>query len=432
MKLFKHQQEIISQDPHYAGLFLGTGSGKTRVALCLAEGSTLVIAPKTQVEDKNWERELQQIEFEKTGGFPSTNISLGPLKVVSKDWFRVHHEELPIFDTVIGDEAHTLLGVTPNTRSRKRVEIPRASQTFEALEAYLERTKPKRLYLCTATIMRSPMTVWAAYKLLRPEFASQDRMNGYFSFRHKFYHRLSMESWREVYAPNTDSNSKNELARLVRELGYVGRLEDFFDVPAQTFKTEYVELTAAQKERLKTIKLEFPEPIVLLGKRHQIENGVLAGDRFNPQEEFANAKLEKILDYALEFPRMIVFAKYTQQIGQIRDAVVKTGKQVFVLTGDTKDRGALIAAATITPEYVFIAQAQISAGWQLPECPVMVFASRTYSWVDYDQAIGRIQRAHNIKKNLYINLVTKGGVDAAVDKSLINKQDFNERIYLNL
>jgi predicted helicase len=77
-------------------------------------------------------------------------------------------------------------------------------------------------------------------------------------------------------------------------------------------------------------------------------------------------------------------------------------------------------------------QAQISAGWELPECPVMVFASRTYSWVDYEQAIGRIQRVNNIKKNLYINLVVKGGVDEAIDKSLLNKKDFSERVYLGI
>jgi hypothetical protein len=59
----------------------------------------------------------------------------------------------------------------------------------------------------------------------------------------------------------------------------------------------------------------------------------------------------------------------------------------------------------------------------------MIFASRTYSFVDYDQALGRIQRVNNIKHNLYISLVVKDGVDEAVDKALAGKQDFNERLY---
>ena len=43
-------------------LFLGTG--KTRTALCLAEGNTLVICPKQQREDKTWERENEKWETE--------------------------------------------------------------------------------------------------------------------------------------------------------------------------------------------------------------------------------------------------------------------------------------------------------------------------------------------------------------------------------
>ena len=126
---------------------------------------------------------------------------------------------------------------------------------------------------------------------------------------------------------------------------------------------------------------------------------------------------------------MVVFAKYRAQIEQIRSECDGAGYKTLVLTGDTKDRGTLLAEANKAPECIFIAQAQISAGWELPEYPVMIFASRTYSFVDYDQALGRIQRANNIKKNLYINLVVRNGIDEAVDEALENKQDFHERIF---
>lgn len=408
-KLYEHQQNIINADPKYTGLFLGTGSGKTLTALLLARGKTLVICPKTQKEDRNWEREAQK-----------NKLSID-LTVMSKETFRRDAGKLPRFDTVIVDEAHTCLGVTPNTRQRKKVIIPRASQTFEALEAYIALHRPARLYLCTATIMRSPMTVWAAAKLLGKDW-------DFYQFRHTFYVKLPMPG-REVYTVKKDTETKDRLAAAVRKLGFVGRLEEYFDVPDQTYKTINIELTDEQKRRIKDMKLEYPEPIVRVGKIHQIENGVLAGDEFTAPETFKNGKIDAILDLAEEFPRMVVFAKYTAQIEAIQAALTEAGFATWTLTGSTKDREGVIRQAGEL-DGILIVQAQISAGWEVPRTPVMVFASRTYSFVDYDQAIGRIQRANNIKKNLYINLVVPGGVDESVDMCISQKQDFNERIYV--
>lgn len=426
LNLYEHQQRIIDEDPRICGLWLGTGSGKTRIALNLARGSTLVICPKTQRDDRNWERELNTIKN-------PNDISL---TVISKEEFRRDALTLPRFQTVIVDEAHTCLGVTPNTRQRKRVTIPRASQLFEALDWYVETHRPDRLYLCTATIIKSPMTVWGAMKVLG-FLKNRTTMQNFNDFRDVYYTLLPMPG-REVYVPRRDSETKDKLAAIVRKLGYTGRLEDYFDVPNQIFRTIHIELTTKQKARIKELPFEYPDPIVLLGKKLQIENGVLAGDEFNEVEEFDNGKIEKILELAEEFPKMVIFAKYTAQINQIWAAFRDAGYSVappelFLLTGQTNDRGRVLELANAAKgRAIFIAQAQISAGWELPDYPTMVFASRTYSYVDYAQALGRIQRANNIKKNLYINLVVRDGVDEAVDRSLINKQDFDARIYLNI
>ena len=432
MKLYDHQQKIIDADPKRCGLFMGTGSGKTRVALLLARGKTLVIAPKTQVEDGNWEREYITLLAEKN--INNAEKLVGKyrgefdLTVISKETFRRDHATLPAFDTIIVDEAHTCLGVTPNTCQRKKVTYPKTSQLFEALQTYLERTQPERLYLCTATIMKSPMTVWAAHALLTSFNARQEAFPSWFLFRSKFYTKLPMPG-RDVWVAKRDVYSKEALAKMVKKIGYVGRLEEYFDVPEQTFITKYIDLTAAQKARLKELPMEFPDPIVLIGKRHQVENGVLAGNEFVDGEVFDNGKIEKILELAEEFPRMVVFCKYRAQLAAIDEALSAKGYRTAILHGDIQDRGGLIAYANKQTECVFIAQAQISAGWELPEYPVMVFASRTYSYVDYVQAIGRIHRANHLKKNLYINLVVRGGVDEAVDRALTNKQSFDERLY---
>ena len=408
--LYKHQIDIIAENRPKTGLWLGTGAGKTLIALLLARGKTLVICPKTQKEDKNWERECQK-----------NNLKID-LTVISKETFRRDAHSLPVYETVIVDECHTSLGVTPNIRWKNKKPIPKTSQIFEALKQYLERTKPERLYLCTATIIRSPMTVWGAGKLLGRDW-------NWYKWRDTFYTKIPIPQ-HEVWIPKTDNSTKNRLAGIVLTIGYTGQLSDYFDVPDQTYKTEFVELIAKQKKRIKELPLEYPDPIVLVGKKHQVENGVLLGNEFIKTEIFDNAKIDRLVDYALEFPRMIVFAKYIAQIEQIALAMRNIGKKVFILTGEVKERGNVIFEANSCDNYVFIAQSQISSGWELPDCPVMIFASMSYSVVDRIQSEGRILRANKLKKNLYITLVVKGGVDEHVKKCIDNKQDFHERMYI--
>ncbi len=412
MTLFHHQAQIIDDNPQKCGLFLGTGSGKTRVALALARGKTLVVCPKTQKEDRNWERELAKL-----------GLKLD-LTVISKERFRRDSTLLGKFDTVIVDEAETCLGVTPNTRQRKRVTIPKASQLFEALEAFLERTSPKRLYLCTATITRTPMVVWAAGKLLGKTW-------DFYKFRDFFYFRLPMPG-REVWSMKGTEECKDKLAELVRGLGYVGRLEDWFDVPDQTYKNDFVELTEQQKRRIKELRIEYPDPIVALGKRLQVENGVLTGDEYASSERYSNEKMDRILRYAEEFPRLIIWAKYTGQIQYYYEELAKKKYNVHLLTGDTKNRDQLFQNLASSSNAILIANTKISAGWEWKECPVMIFASREYSIADYIQAQGRIQRTDAIKKNLYINLIVRDHVDEAVHNCLLMKNDFSERIYLKV
>lgn len=424
MKHYVHQQKIISEDPLKTGLWLGTGSGKTRIALMLARGRTLVIAPKTQVEDRNWEREHQQLIFNSQQSnvyYPIENVDI---TVISKETFRRDGHNLAAYETVIVDETHTCLGVTPNVRWIKKQAIPKTSLLFEELQKYIVRTSPSRIYLCTATIDRSPMTVWGAATILGYNW-------NWYKFRDTFYVKLPMPG-REVWTPKKDNETKNRLAKAVQKIGYTGRLSDYFDVPEQTYKTDYIELSSQQKDWLKLLPLQFPDPLVLLGKKHQVENGILNGDQFNPHHYFDNGKIDKILDYAHEFPQMVVFAKYLGQIEQIATALRGISKKVYVLSGDTKDRGTMISVANNNPDCVFIAQVQISAGYELPNFPVMIFASSSYSVVDRIQGEGRILRANALKKNLYIDLVVRGGIDEAVYKSIKDKKDFNERIYLNL
>jgi hypothetical protein len=410
IELFQHQREIIKDDRTKTGLFLGTGSGKTLTALSLAEGKTLVIAPKTVRDDETWQKDKNKLGKDLE------------LTVISKEDFRLGKYPNKQWDTIIGDEAHFLSGVLPDTRQKHYKPIPKTSQVFEKLYKFIREKQPKRFYLLTATPTRSAMCVWGLAVLLGHKL-------DFFEFRDRFYVRIK-KGYREFFMPKKDKATKELLGTMVRKIGYTGRLEDYTDVPPQTYKRHNVELTREQVKRLSEIETEFPDPLVQITKRHQIENGVLSGDEFSPPEFIKDNKIEVIKDYAIQFPKFVVFARYTRQIEKIKDAL-KDDYKVLTLTGATKNRQDVLYEANNSPECIIIIQSQISAGYELGTFPVMIFASLDYSVVNRIQSIGRIQRINNVKKNLYITLVAKGGIDEAVYQSIENKEDFAEHIYLD-
>ncbi len=410
--LYKHQQDIVDTDPKKCGLFLGTGSGKTRTALALARGKTLIIAPKTTRDDKTWERNLATFSF--VG--KSTIIH-----VISKETFRRDWEKLPYYNTLIGDEIHTMCGISPVFKWVNKKPVPKTSQLFDAMYGYIQKHNPERLYLLTATPVRNPLAVFALMCLL-----GKKTLDSFESFRRTFYVPVNMNH-REIYVAKKDTESQDKLGALVQSMGYTGRLSDFADVPEQTHRVVNVPLTKEQQAKLKELPIDFPDPLVLVGKRHQVEQGVLKGNEYEASQTFPTGKLEVIEDLYEEFGKVLVFAKYTEQI-HIISANFNGVVPIFILDGNTKDRGEVIKQAELSDKCIVIAQASVSAGYELPSFRCTVYASQSYSYVDYAQSLGRTLRINNLQKNLYVYLLS-GDVDRAVYKALENKGDFQEATY---
>lgn len=419
MELYDHQKNIIEENRTYSGIFLGTGGGKTRVALELAEGSTLVICPKQQKLDQTWERNA------KTFGV------IINLTVISKEELRRDWDSLPAYDTIIIDEVHNNLGVMPETRQRKKVTIPKTSQIFEATLNYIRKYPPKRLYLCSATPVSKPMNLWAIATLLGKSW-------DFFRFRIKYYSEVPI-GVRRIWLPKKSEEVKNRLAALVKQFGYTGSLNDFFDVPEQTHKTVYIELGDAQKEAMKELSKVEADPLVRRAKQRTIENGVLYGKIIESQGEkmdvminntkiFPSKKIDYILERAEEFPKLLIFAEYTAQINEIANRLIREGYNVSTLTGATKDRTFIKKVDESNKPHIIVAQTRVSAGYELPTFPCVIYASKNWQFLHYEQSLGRVLRANHLKKNLYIHLVVEGGPDEDCHDTVMSGQDFQEKV----
>lgn len=421
--LYDHQKRIISEGKEKCGLFLGTGGAKTRTALEMALGLTLVICPKQQKLDETWERNNKKF-----------NCGVD-LVVISKETFRRDWDMLPIYDTVIIDECHNNMGVTPEMRQRHGQQIPKTSQIFEATFLYLKKKPPIRLYLCSATPVSpaNPMNMWAIAMLLGTKWNFSD-------FRDTFYIEIRV-GMRRIWVAKKDRATKDRMAGLIKRFGYTGALNDFFDVPEQTHKEVKIELTEPQKHAMRDITQNEADPLIRNARLRTIENGVLYGKKVEELSEnedlmvaetkiYPSKKIDYILERAIEFPKLLVFANYTAQIHEISRTLREEGYHVLELTGATKDRKGVLEEAERLSECIVVAQSSISSGYELPSYPCVIYASKSFRFVDYEQSLGRVLRSNALKKNLYIHLVVDG-CDSACHDAIMSGQDFQERLTIN-
>ncbi len=422
IELYSYQKKIVEENKEKIGIFLGTGCGKTAPTLIIAEGRVLVVCPKQQKLDRTWQENNEKFNLGKY------------LVVMSKEQFRRDWEKVPRFDTVIFDEGHNMLGVSPETRQRKKIVMPKTSQIFEAAYLYLRKFPPKRFYITTATPVTKPMNLWAIAKLYGYDW-------DFFKFRQTFYFPTMMGR-RQVWLPRKDEETRQRLADNIKKFGYTGGLKDFMDVPEQTHKTVHIELGEAQKAAIKELMATEADPLVRRSRQRTIENGVLYGkdiEAISAKESkmtdkttiFPSGKIDYILERAIEFPKLFVFANYTAQIEEISKALKKEGYKVFTVTGATKDRASVFKDAEKLDACVVVVQSMICEGYRVPSVPCMIFASKNYRYVFYEQGVGRILDAEHLKKNLYIHLVVRDGPDEDCHKAIKSGKDFQEKLSAN-
>ncbi len=404
MQLSPIQQIIIDEDKKKCILGLGTGKGKTLSSLLLAQGKILIVVDKQQKVDKTFENTIKKFNLDKD------------ITVLTIDQFRKTYTTLPYFDTLIIDECHKQLGGAVVYFRFKTYFKP--SSICKALLSYVAKHNPERVYPLTATVEASPMTVYNACKIIGIHFSLNEWIKA-------FYFLLN-----ERYRCKKDKATEDRLIAVIQKHGYY---EKHDDAPEQIYRQIYVENTLEQEQRIKEIKIEYPD-LQQVGKIYQIENGVLKGNQFQESEIFPSHKYTYIQQIAQEYPMLIIYATYTEQINRIYELLSPT-YNVHILSGKTnkKIREELLSNLKDSDNYILIVNTAIDAGWELPKCPAMCFFSVPYTTRGYKriQAEGRIQRYGNLKVNTYIDIITKGGVNEALYNAQKNGKAFSEKIYYN-
>jgi hypothetical protein len=164
--------------------------------------------------------------------------------------------------------------------------------------------------------------------------------------------------------------------------------------------------------------------LVWKGRWNFLENRPVknVSELFSLMRKVANwdqSRIEAIRNLLIEHPRMIVFYNFDYELDILRTLDVKKAewnghKHESVPEGD---------------EWVYLVQyASGAEGWNCVTTDTVVFYSLTYSYRQFEQAKGRIDRLNTPFTDLYYYILASGSViDLAIRRALSSKKSFNEK-----
>jgi len=133
------------------------------------------------------------------------------------------------------------------------------------------------------------------------------------------------------------------------------------------------------------------------------------------------SRVDKIRELLFEHPRLIVFYNFDYELVLLRE--LANDYIVAEWNGHNHD------PLPDGPEWVYLVQYVAGAeGWNCTTTDAMVFYSLTYSYKNFHQAQGRIDRLNTPYTNLsFFVLVSKSAIDKAILNALKQKKNFNEK-----
>lgn len=377
--LYKHQQKFINSNPNRVMLVWEMQTGKTLAAcewIKLRKRLKILIAcPKSIIE--KWKRELEE-----SGAIAD---------VVSRD--EIKKIDLNKYDGLVLDEAQDFLSPAFTKQRSIRTTV---------IYNYIRTHQDAHVLLLSATPIRS--TSWNCHTaacFLGKLWPIKEFRDKFFYMTDMFgrYHYEPVKTWRTDIRPYLESISDIVLAK------------DVAEIPKREHETIIIPWTKSQEELLKNQCLESVNEFSVRRRAEQSE-----------------AKWKKLKELIDGYRKVIVVVYFRDQI---EDYIKRIGndRQVFVLHGGIKDQDAVIEAAKASDDAVFIVQASMGAGFSASEFSVIIYASMSFKYVDYQQSTGRLNSFENPHENKYIYLLG-GRTDKSVFETIQAGKDFDPHSYM--
>lgn len=141
-----------------------------------------------------------------------------------------------------------------------------------------------------------------------------------------------------------------------------------------------------------------------------------------------SSRLGAVRDLMIKHPRLVVFYNFDYELEMLRllseDHIFAIGEKVPMAEWNGHNHQEIPS----TTRWVYLVQYTAGCeGWNCTSTDATVFASPTYSYKQWEQAHGRIDRINTLYRDLhYYYLMSEAKIDLAVMKALNEKRNFNE------
>lgn len=138
------------------------------------------------------------------------------------------------------------------------------------------------------------------------------------------------------------------------------------------------------------------------------------------------SRLEEVRRLMIENPKSIIFYNFTPELHLLRNIATDLGYDIGEWNGEVHSE------VPTSERWVYLCQYTAAAeGWNNTTTNVIIFYSQNYSYKTMVQAAGRIDRLNTPFKELhYYYLKSHSPIDLAISRSLAQKQNFNEKVFM--
>jgi SNF2 family DNA or RNA helicase len=438
---YPYQQYCINRiitDP-YLGLFLDMGLGKTVITLTGLHSlkyyywqirKVLIIAPK-KVAESTWSKEADKWDHLKN---LRISVVLGTAKqrltalnadadiyIINREntqWLVEYYGHNWPFDVVVLDESSSF-----KNHQAKR---------FKALKAI--RPRINRIIELTGTPSPHGLTdLWAQIFLLD----GGKRLGRTISVYRDMFFVPDKRNQTTIFSYAPKEGSAEEIYRLISDICISMKAEDYLELPDLIYEDIPVKLDAkaqkAYQQMERDMLLEVDDDLVtattaatLTGKLLQLCNGAVY-DEDGSVVPVHDCKLEVFMETIeqLNGQHALVFYYYQHDKDRILAALEKTGLKVKVYT-DSKDETEWNAGNI---DILLAHPASCGYGLNLQEGGHhVIWFGLTWALEEYQQANKRLHRQGQQFPVIVHRLITLGGVDEDVIKSLEGKDNAQENL----
>lgn len=405
IELYNFQKDYLRGLPEKYIFAADTGTGKSYMALAHYDDKAylkplLILAPASKVNTGDWERDIQHYfagrlipeyeiySYEKFSRLPSTKQyretgDRGKLR----DWLTKH----PSNFAIIADECHK--AKNPQSRMGKAVfEASQGASFFLGLSA----TPLPNGWI-------DAINYYKIFGLTKNKTA----------FKKRYVNEQNYKGFPEIIGYYQEDELQNYWNRIAKPLDK----DKALDLPAIVSVPISLPPGAGYKKVLKDRIFEdrfLDNPSALL---HALRQSVT-----EPKIAWLDEFLEGVSD------NVVIFYNYKSELKRILEMIKlhHKGRKVFRIDGD-KHEAPNKTEWTGLKRTITLAQYQSgSTGIELTYCATTVYFSPTYSYSNYEQSIGRINRHGQTHKMTLYLLCAPATIEKDVWNALRNKSDFQE------